>query len=152
MPHNHYRGTEYICRRLVVCLAVACSKTHNPLEREPTMDTFEKLIKASVLFVFSLLNAIDMVQTTAFLQRGIEGNIFAVSYPQLWFALKAAFAFALPIALYYIGDYLDTKEDEGLYLYLDRFVDFVYVIVFFANIYYLQLVIRNTRILGRVLP
>ena len=121
-------------------------------KREPTMDTFEKLIKAFVLFVFSLLNAIDMVQTIAFLQMGIEGNIFAVSYPQLWFGLKAAFAFALPVALYYIDDYLETKEDEGLYTYLGRFVDFVYVIIFFANIYYLQLVVRNTRILGRVLP
>jgi len=118
----------------------------------PTMDTFEKLIKAFVLFVFSLLNAIDMVQTMDFLQMGIEGNILAVSYPQLWFALKAAFAFALPITLYYIDAYLETKEDEGLYAYLDRFVDFVYVIVFFANIYYLQLVMKNTRILGRVLP
>lgn len=116
------------------------------------MDTFEKLIKAFVLFVFSLLNAIDLVQTMVFLRMGIEGNIFAVSYPQLWFALKAAFAFALPIALYYIDDYLETKEDEGLYAYLDRFVDFVYVILFLANIYYLQLVIRSTRILGRVLP
>jgi len=120
------------------------------------MDILEKLIKAFVLLIFSLLNAIDMVQTTAFLKMGIEGNILAVSYPQLWFALKAAFAFALPTALYYIDDYLDTyletKKDEGLYAYLDRFVDFVYVMVFFANIYYLQLVIRNTRILGRVLP
>jgi len=116
------------------------------------MDTFEKLIKTLVLFAFSLLNAIDMVQTIAFLQMGIEGNILAVSYPQLWFALKATFAFALPIGIYYVDAYLETKEDEGWYSYLDRFVDFVYVIVFFANIYYLQLVVRNTRILGRVLP
>jgi len=129
------------------------SNTHpTTSEKEPTMDTFEKLIKTSVLFVFCFLNAIDMVQTMAFLQMGIEGNILAVSYPQLWFALKAAFTFALPMGLYYIDAYLETKEDEGLYAYLDRFVDFVYIMVFFADIYYLQLVMRNTRILGRLLP
>ena len=116
------------------------------------MDTFEKLIKTIALLVFSLLNVIDMVQTMAFLQMGIEGNILAISHPQLWFALKAAFAFALPVGLFYIDAYLETKEDEGLYAYMNRFVDSVYIIVFFANIYYLQLVMKNTRILGRLLP
>jgi len=116
------------------------------------MYSFERLVKAMLLFVFSVLNAIDMAQTIAFLRMGIEGNIFAVAYPQLWFALKSIFAFGLPLGLYYLDLYLETKEEEGFYEYLNRLLGFFYIIIFLADLFYLQLVIRNTAILGRVLP
>lgn len=115
------------------------------------MDTFEKLIKSVILFFFCLLNAIDMVQTVAFLRMGIEGNIFVVYYPQLWFVLKFVFAFGLPSGLYYLDAYVQAKEDEGFYTHLGRFIDIMYVIIVFADIFYLQLVMRNTKILGGIL-
>jgi len=116
------------------------------------MDTFEKLIKSVILFVFCLLNAIDMVQTAAFLRMGIEGNIFVLYHPQLWFVLKFAFTFGLPYGLYYLDAYVQAKEDEGFYAHLSRFIDVMYVTMIFADIFYLQLVMKNAKILGRILP
>jgi len=116
------------------------------------MDMFEKLVKTALLYAFCFLNAIDMVQTLAFLRLGIEGNLFVVYYPQLWFVLKFVFTFGLPVGLYRLDVYLEPKEDEGFFSYLKKFVAFVYLIVFFADIYYLSLVMRNISILGRLLP
>jgi len=116
------------------------------------MDTLEKLIKASLLFAFCLLNAIDTAQTLAFLRMGIEGNLFARNNPQLWLVLKLAFTFGLPIGVFRLDLYLESKDDEGLFSYLKGLVSIVYLVVLFADIYYLSLVLRNTAILGRLIP
>lgn len=116
------------------------------------MDTFEKFVKTALLYAFCFLNAIDMVQTLAFLRMGIEGNLFAVYYPQLWFLLKFAFTFGLPVVLYRLDVYLEAKEDEDSFSYLKGFVAVVYFFVFFADVFYLSLVVRNISVLGRLLP
>jgi len=116
------------------------------------MDILEKLIKTAVLSAFFFLNAIDMVQTLAFLRMGIEGNFFVVYYPQLWFLLKFLFTFGLPVGLYRLDSHLEAKEDEGVFTFLNKFVAVVYIIVFFADVFYLSIILRNISILGRFLP
>ena len=116
------------------------------------MDAVERLIKSTLLLAFSLLNVIDMIQTTAFLKMGVEGNLFAVYYPLLWFAFKASFAFGLPIGLTLLDNYLDDKDGEGFHAFLRQLASALYVIVFFADIAFFLQVSKNTAFLGRVLP
>ena len=116
------------------------------------MDTAERLIKSTLLLAFSMLNVIDMVQTTAFLRMGIEGNPFAVQYPLLWFAFKASFAFGLPVGLTLLDNYLDDKDDEGFHAFLKQFASALYLVIFFADIFFFMQVSKNTAVLGRVLP
>jgi len=117
------------------------------------MEYFEKLLKLGVLYTFSFLNAIDLVQTLSFLRMGIEGNSFVVYYPYLWFPLKCVLAFGLPIGVYQLDLYLTQKEDRGIISSLRSFVDLAYLIVLFADIFFFFLVLRNMSILGgRLLP
>jgi len=119
------------------------------------MDMFEKLVKTTLLSVFCFLNAVDMVQTLAFIRMGIEGNLFVVHYPLLWAVLKASFTFGLPPILYLVDVYLNEKtdeDDESLFWYMKRFITMFYVIIFLADIYFLLLVSKNISILGRLLP
>jgi len=116
------------------------------------MDIVERLVKSALLLVFSLLNVVDMVQTTAFLRMGIEGNLFAVHYPLLWFAFKASVALGLPVGLSLLDSYLDDKDDEGFYAFLKQFASALYIIVFLADIVFFLQVSKNTAVLGRVLP
>jgi hypothetical protein len=116
------------------------------------MDAVERLIKSALLLAFSLLNVIDMVQTTAFLRMGIEGNPFAVHYPLLWFAFKASFALGLPVGLSLLDSYLDDKDDEGFYAFLEQVASALYVVIFVADIFFFLQVSKNTAVLGRVLP
>jgi len=116
------------------------------------VDAFERLVKSALLLAFSVLNVIDMVQTTAFLRMGIEGNLFAVHYPLLWFILKASFAFGLPVGLSLLDNYVDDEDDEGFHPLLKQVASALYVIVFFADIVFLLQVAKNTAVLGRVLP
>jgi len=116
------------------------------------MDVFEKLVKTALLYTFCFLNVIDMAQTVAFLRMGIEGNSFVVYYPHLWFLLKFGIALGLPLGLYRLDVYLDAKEDEGFFSSMEMFVNFLYVIVLFADLFFFSLVLRNMSILGRLLP
>jgi len=117
------------------------------------MEYFEKLLKLGILSTFCFLNAIDFVQTMAFLRMGIEGNPFAVHYPLLWFSFKLALAFGLPIGLYQLDIYLTKKEDEGFVLSLRLFVDLVYLTVLLADLFFLSIILRNMSFLGgRLLP
>ena len=117
------------------------------------MESFEKLVKSALLFAFCLLNVIDMIQTTAFLKMGIEGNLFAVYNPLLWSILKILFAFGLPVGLSLLDNYLDNKSGEGHYMLLKKVASALYVIIFFADIFFLFQVSRNTALLGgRIIP
>jgi len=113
------------------------------------MEDFQKLLKLGFLYTFSFLNAIDLVQTIAFLRIGIEGNLFVVHYPYLWFPMKFALAFGFPIGLYQLDLYLMKKEGEDTDFSLRSFVDFVYLIVLLADIFFLFLVLKNMSILGQ---
>jgi hypothetical protein len=93
-----------------------------------------------------------MIQTTAFLRMGIESNLFAVRYPLLWFAFKASFALGLPAGLALLGDYLDDKDDEGFHALLKQLTSALYVVLFFADIFFFLQVSKNTAVLGRILP
>jgi len=117
------------------------------------MEPIEKLLKLGILYAFCFLNAIDFVQTLAFLKMGIEGNPLAVEYPYLWFPFKFAFAFGLPIGLYQLDLYLSKKEEEGMTSSVGSFVDFVYLIVLLGDIFFLSIVLRNMSFLGgRLMP
>jgi len=117
------------------------------------MEYFERLVKLGLLYAFCFLNAIDFVQTISFLRMGIEGNLFAVHYPYVWFPMKFALAFGFPLGLYQIDLYLAKKEDEGIISSLRYFIDFVYLTVLLADVFFLFLVLRNMSILGgRLLP
>lgn len=110
----------------------------------------ERVLKKGLLYVFCLLNAIDMAQTVSFLRMGIESNPYAVFYPYLWFPLKFLFAFGLPVGLYQLDIYLDEKEDEGFYGFLKSLVGLTYFMILVANIFFLSIVLRNMAILGRL--
>jgi len=112
------------------------------------METFESVLKRGLLYVFSLLNAIDLVQTMSFLRLGIESNPFVVYYPYLWFPLKFLLAFGLPVGLYQLDVYLEKKEDEGTYNLLKSLVALGYLLILLGDIFYFQIVLRNSRILG----
>lgn len=117
------------------------------------MGSVEKLFKLGILYAFCFLNAIDLVQTLAFLRMGIEGNRFAVEYPYLWFPLKLALAFGLPIGLYQLDLYLSKKEDEGSTFSIGSLVDLVYLIILFGDIFFFSVVLRNIHFLGgRLIP
>jgi len=117
------------------------------------MEYPEKLMKLGLLYTFCFLNAIDLVQTLAFLRMGIEGNPFVVYNPYLWFPMKFALAFGLPIGLFKLDIFLEEREDEGVISSLRPFVEFVYLTVLLADIFFLFLVLRNMSILGwRLLP
>ncbi len=117
------------------------------------MESFEKLAKSALLFAFCLLNVIDMIQTTAFLKMGIEGNMFAVHNPLLWSVLKASFAFGLPVGLSLLDNYLENKNGEGLCVLLKQAASALYIIIFLADIFFLFQVSRNTALLGgRIIP
>jgi len=120
------------------------------VERGEPMESFERLLKRSLLYVFCLLNAIDMVQTSSFLRMGMESNPYAVYYPHLWFPLKFLFTFGLPLGLYQLDIYLEKKEDEGIYTFLKSLVRLTYFMVLLADVFYLSVVMRNMSILGRL--
>ena len=113
------------------------------------METFEMFLKKGLLYVFCLLNSIDMVQTLSFLRMGIESNPYAVYYPYLWFPLKFFFTFGFPLGLYQLDVYLDEKEDEAFYDFLKTLVGLIYFMVLVADVFFLSLVLRNMSILGR---
>jgi len=112
------------------------------------MDTFERVVKTNVLFFFCVLNIVDMVQTWTFLRMGIEANLVAVNHPPLWFLLKAALAFGLPLGLYQLDAYLDGKADEGLLSYVNGLVTVAYVMILFADFFFFSLVVKNSHVLG----
>jgi hypothetical protein len=114
------------------------------------MKTFETLLKRGLLYVFSLLNAIDMVQTMSFLKLGIESNQFAVYYPNLWFILKIVFTFGLPVGLFKLDTYLQAKKNGDTHDFLKSLVSLLYLTIIFADIYFLVIVSRNISILGRI--
>ena len=117
------------------------------------MVDFEKLIKLALLNAFCFLNAIDFVQTLSFLRMGVEGNLFVVYYPYLWFPLKLVLAFGFPLGLYQLDLYLTKKEDDGIISSLRSFVNLAYLTVLLADIFFLFLVLRNMSVLGgRLLP
>ena len=115
------------------------------------METFERILKINLLYVFCLLNAIDMAQTLSFLRLGIESNPFAVYYPYIWFPLKFLFTFGLPLGLYQLDVYLDKKEDEGFHNFLKSLVGLTYFMVLIADIFFFSVVLRNMSILGRLI-
>jgi len=110
----------------------------------------EKLIKITLLSAFCIVNAIDMIQTFAFLRMGIESNSFAVNYPSLWFPLKIALTFGLPLGLYRLDVYLKSRKSEGFLWYLKWFVILTYASILLADILYARLILRNMSILGRL--
>jgi len=112
------------------------------------VEYFEKLLKLGLLSTFSLLNAIDLVQTLSFLKMGIEGNPFVVQYPYLWFPLKLALTFGFPIGVFQLDLYLTKKDDEGIVSRLRSLVNLVYLTVVLADVFFLFLVLRNMSILG----
>jgi len=117
------------------------------------MEYLEKLLKLGILSTFCFLNAIDFVQTMAFLKMGIEGNPYAVHYPFQWFSFKLALAFGLPIGLYQLDTYLTKKNDEGFISSLRLFVDLAYLTVLLADLFFLSIVLKNMSFLGgRLLP
>lgn len=103
-----------------------------------------------MLYIFCLLNAIDMAQTISFLRMGIESNPYAVYYPYLWFPLKFIFTFGLPLGLYKLDVYLEEKEDEGFYNFLRTLTGLTYFMTLIADIFFLYVVLRNITILGRI--
>jgi len=113
------------------------------------MDKLEMLLKKGLLYVFSLLNAIDMSQSVSFIDLGIESNQFAVHYPYLWFPFKFVFTFGFPIGLYKLDVYLQDKEDKHSYYFLRSLVGLLYFTVLIANIYFFRIVLRNMSTLGR---
>lgn len=115
------------------------------------MENFERILKMSLLYVFCLLNAIDMAQTLSLLRMGIESNPYAVFYPYLWFPLKFLFAFGLPLGLYQLDVYLDKKEDVESYNLLRSFLGPIYLIILIADVFFLSVVLRNMSILGRLI-
>jgi len=118
------------------------------------MDYPEKLLKLGILYAFCFLNAIDFVQTLAFLRMGIEGNPVAVHQPYLWFPLKFVLTFGLPAGMYLLDLRLAKKEeDKGIISSLRSVVDFFYFIVLLADIFFLSVVLRNMSFLGgRLIP
>jgi len=112
------------------------------------MKKSEKLIKIVLLSAFCILNIIDMIQTLAFLRMGIESNPFVVNYPSLWFPLKIAFTFGLPLGLYRLDVYLKSRQSEGFLSYLKWFVILTYASIILADILYVVLVFGNMYILG----
>ena len=113
------------------------------------METFEMLLKKGLLYVFCILNAIDLVQTLSFLRMGIESNPYVIYYHYLWFPLKFLFTFGLPIGLYQLDVYLNEKEDEGFFSFLESLVGLMYFMVLVADFFFLYVVLRNISILGR---
>lgn len=112
------------------------------------MDSIEKAIKITLLSTFCFLNVVDTAHSIVFLNMGIESNPFALYHPQLWVVFKLAAAFGLPLGLYRADIYLAGKEDEGFTSDLKWVVAFFYLIMFFADILYLSIVLRNISVLG----
>lgn len=128
-----------------ICLLRADIK----IEEGIRMEAFETLLKKSLLFIYCILNIVDMIQTVAFLEMGIESNFLAVHYPQLWFPFKFIFTFGFPIGLYKLDGYLEKKEDEGPYDMLRSLVGLLYLSVLVADVVYLSIVLNNMSIMGR---
>lgn len=113
------------------------------------METFERILKQGLLYVFCLLNAIDLAQTLSFIRMRIESNLFAVYYPHLWFPLKFLFTFGLPIGLYQLDLYLNKKGSEEFSSFLSSLIGFAYFMVLVADIFFLSVVLRSMSLLGR---
>jgi hypothetical protein len=111
---------------------------------------FEAVLKNILLYVFCLLNAIDMAQTLSFLRMGIESNPFAVQYPQLWFLFKFIFTFGFPIGLYQLDLHLERKKDDEFHGFLKALVGLTYLSILFADGFFLFIVLRNMSTLGRL--
>ena len=107
------------------------------------MKKFEVFLKRGLLYVFCLLNAIDMAQTVYFVRVGLESNLFAVYYPYLWFPFKFAFAFLFPIGLMKLDGYLEESEDGEFHDFLRSLVGLLYFAVLIGDIFFLSLVLRN---------
>ncbi len=114
------------------------------------MKRLETLLKTGLLFLFSLLNAIDLVQTMHFLRRGIEANLFAVYYPHLWFTVKLALTLGLPFSLHKLDIYLQKEDRGGFHDFLGYLAVLLYLVVLLADILLISIVLRNTSVLGRL--
>jgi hypothetical protein len=116
------------------------------------MQTLEKILKLILLAAFSFLNALDMVQTAAFLKMGIEGNPIVLNDPQLWFALKFLLTFGIPTGLYVLDVYTETKGNAAFLRYLRAFIVLSYLTIVWADLFFLSLVLRNISVLSRFSP
>jgi hypothetical protein len=114
------------------------------------METFESLLKKGLLYMFCLLNAIDFAQTLTFVKWGIEKNPYAVYYPYIWFPLKLLFTFGLPLGIYQLDVYLEKRKNNGLQVFLRYLLGLTYLMILFADIFFLFVVLRNMAILGRL--
>ena len=114
------------------------------------MERLGAFLKTGLLFLFSLLNAIDLVQTMHSLRRGIEANPFAVYYHQLWFAVKFALTLGLPLGLHKLDIYLQKEERGGSHDFLGYLAVLLYLVVLLADILLIFIVLRNMSVLGRL--
>jgi hypothetical protein len=112
------------------------------------MEKLQTLFKTSLLVTFSLLNAIDLVQTISFLRAGVESNSFAVDYPYLWIPLKFVFLFGFPLALYKLDVFLRGKTDDSRWFWR-ALLTVTYFAVLIADLYFLLVVIHNVSFIKR---
>ena len=112
------------------------------------MEKLQTIFKASLLVTFSLLNAIDLVQTISFLRTGVESNSFAVDYPYLWIPLKFVLTFAFPVALYKLDAYLRGKNYYSRWFWR-ALLTVTYFAVLMADLYFLLVVIHNVSFIKR---
>jgi len=114
------------------------------------MEKAKKALKICLLFVFCLLNTIDVIQTISFLETGTESNRFAVNNPYVWFTLKLIFTFGFPAGLYLLDIHLENREDGDFYGFLRSIIALAYLTVLFADIFYLSIILKNMARLGRL--
>jgi hypothetical protein len=120
------------------------------LECIEMLPKLEMLLKTPILVAFAFLNTIDLLQSITLLRMGIESNPFAVKMPLLWLIVKAAFSFGFPIGLFLLDIILACKEDSELVRFLRSFSTIAYIMFIMADVFYLSVVLRNTRRLGRL--
>jgi hypothetical protein len=104
----------------------------------------DAILKVSFLSLFFLLNVVDMIQTIFLLEMGLESNLVAVYHPQFWFPFKLAFAIVFPIGIYWLGVYLEGKENRAFYPFLKPLMSVMYILIIFADVFYLSVVFRNS--------
>jgi hypothetical protein len=112
------------------------------------MEKLKTLFKTSLLVTFSLLNAIDLVQTISFLRAGVESDSFAVDYPYLWIPLKFVLILGFPLVLYKLDVYLTGKTDDSRW-FLRALLTVTYFAVLMADLYFLLVIIHNVSFMRR---
>jgi len=105
---------------------------------------FNAILKVSLLSLFFMLNVVDMIQTVFLLEMRLESNPVAVYYPQFWFPFKFAFAVVFPVGIYWLGAYLEGKENRAFHPYLKPLLSVMYILIIFADVFYLSVVFRNS--------